>query len=422
VSRFLLIPHAPGGTLAHLTACISVAAALRERGHETVLAYGGSRPELLDEAGLEWRRVLEAGGAFSTEWFDSDKELDRILGSHLEAIEEVRPDVCITSAGAGRLAVAVSATRHLALMPGLGNSTFGRRGRRREAILGDLRRPSRALKDLWLSRPARRSPSAWIWFRGWQRHAGTTLDSVTRWTGPADAVACISTPLLDPAPGMPPHWSYVGPLSYAPPRSAVAAGGDLRTDQARSPARRRRRAYVSQGSTGDPKLLRRSVAELASAGFAVVASTGGICDPDELARLGEGVEAAEVHDTRAELEAAELGVIAGGHMTAMEALRAGTPTVVVARTVSQALAAKRAERLGTGIGLWPRVPRGSIARAASRLCSRSRYRARAAEIAEHLRSWRGEANTAALAEELAAGAPGSDPPSPGQGSAAARGL
>jgi UDP:flavonoid glycosyltransferase YjiC (YdhE family) len=405
VARFLLIPHAPGGTLAHLTACVSVAAALRERGHEAVLAYGGSRPELLDEAALEWRRVREAGGAFSTEWFDSDEELDRILASHLEAIEEVGPDVCITSAGAGRLAVAVSGRRHLALMQGLGNSTFGRRGRRREAILGDLRRPSRGLKDLWLSRPMRRSPSALIWLRGWQRHTGTRLDSVTKWTGPADVVACITTPLLDPAPGMPPRWSYVGPLSYAPPRSAAAPGRDSRPDQAKSPTEEHRRVYVSQGSTGDPNQLRRSVAELAAAGFAVIASTGGISDPDELARQGDGVEAAEVHDTRAELEAADVGVIAGGHMTAMEALRGGTPTVVVPRTPSQALAAKRAERLGTGIGLWPRVPPGSIARAASRLCSRSRYRARAAEIAENLRDWNGEANTAALAEALADGAP-----------------
>jgi len=417
MSRFLLIPHAPGGTLAHLTACVSVAAALRERGHEAVLAYGGSRPELLDEAGLDWRRVLEARGPFSTEWFDSDGELDRILASHLEAIEEVRPDVCITSAGAGRLAVAVSGRPHLALMQSLGNSNFGRHGRRREAILGDLRRPSRGLKDLRLSLPARRSPSALIWLRGWQRHTGTRLDSVTKWTGPADAVACITTPLLDPAPGMPSDWSYVGPLSYAPPGSAAATAGDSPLDRARSPTRGQRLAYVSQGSTGDPKLLRRSVAELAAAGFAVIASTGGICDPDELARLGDGVEAADVHDTRAELEAADVGVIAGGHMTAMEALRAGTPTVVVARTVSQALAVKRAERLGTGIGLWPRVPRGSIARAASRLCSRSRHRTRAAEIAEHLRGWKGEANTATLAEALADGAPAADPRAPGRGSA-----
>jgi UDP:flavonoid glycosyltransferase YjiC (YdhE family) len=392
LARFLLVPHAPGGTLAHLAACISVAEALREDGHQPVLAYGGTRPELLEQAGLRWLRVAEAGGAMAVDWFDSDEQLDRILASQLEAIERVGPDVCITSAGAGRLAVAVAGAPHLALMHGLGNSPFGRRGRRRQAILGDLRRPRRALEDLRIElRPRGRHTSARIWNWGWVRHTGAALDRETVATGRADAVACTTTPMLDPAPGMPVHWSYIGPLSFAP--AAAGAPAPRRPD--------RPRVYVSQGSTGAPELLRRSVAELAGAGFAVIASAGGLCDPRELEQLGDDVEAAELHDARAELEAADVAVISGGHMTAMEALIAGTPTVVVPRTAGQALAAKRAERLGTGIGLWPRVPRGGVARAARRLCADEGYRMRAATVTEHLRGWSGRRNAAALAEELA---------------------
>jgi UDP:flavonoid glycosyltransferase YjiC (YdhE family) len=389
VSRFLLIPHAPGGTLAHLAACISVAGALRERGHEALFAYGGARPELLDQAGFEWRRVLEAGGPMSAEWFETDEQLEAILASQLDAIEAIGPDACITSAGAGRLAVEVARVPHLALMHGLGNTSFGRRGRRREAILGDLRRPSRGLKDLRLALgPRAKHPSGEIWHRAWVRHARAPLGPETAMTGRADAVACTTTPLLDPAPGMPAHWSYVGPLSFAP---TEAAPGPLP----------RPLAYVSQGSTGTAELLRRSVAELAGAGFSVVASAGGLCAPEELRRLGEGIEAAELHDSRTQLAAAEVAVIGGGHMTAMEALIAGTPTVVVPRVASQALAGKRAERLGTGIGLWPRVPAGSIAAAARRLDSGTRYRARAKEVAEHLQGWNGPHNAAAVAEAVA---------------------
>ncbi len=392
MSRFLLIPHAPGGTLAHLAACISVAGALCERRHQVVFAYGGARPELLDQAGFEWRRVLEAGGPMSAEWFETDEQLEAILASQLDAIEGIRPDACITSAGVGRLAVEVARVPHLALMHGLGNTSFGRRGRRREAILGDLRRPSRGLKDLRLALgPRAKHPSGEIWHRAWLRHARAPLGPETTMTGPADAVACTTTPLLDPARGMPAHWSYVGPLSFAPAEATAVAPGPLP----------RPLAYVTQGSTGTAELLQRSVAELAGAGFSVVASAGGLCAPEELRRLGEGIEAAELHDSRGQLAVADVAVIGGGHMTAMEALIAGTPTVVVPRVAGQALSAKRAERLGTGIGLWSRVPRGSIAAAARRLHSRARYRARAKEVAQHLQGWNGPHNAAAVAEAVA---------------------
>ena len=395
MARFLFLPHAPLGTLAHLTSCLAVAQQLDSRGHTTLVAYGGSRPELLDESGVAWRRVPEARGPMSDEWFETAEDLERILGAHAALIEEFDPSVCVTSAGAGRLSVAISGRPHLGIQHALGNTSFGRAGRRREAILSDLRHPARGWKDLRLElRNRRRRPTVTgrIWHAAWRERTGVALDSTTKWTGTADLVACTTTPLLDPTRGLPDHWRYVGPLSYGrdPTATAVSVPGD----------RDRPRAYVSQGSTGAPELLEQAVRELAAAGFAVVVSGGGLCDPRELERLGAGVQAADLHDTRAELEAADVGVIAGGHMTAMEALLAGTPTVVLARLVSQALSAKRAERLGTGIGLWPRVPRGSVARAARR-CTRKRYRERAKEVAADLRAWNGAQASALLAERLA---------------------
>ena len=218
MARFLLIPHGPGATLAHLAACVAVAEALRDQGDEPVLAYGGSRPELLDRAGLEWRPVLEAGGPMSDEWFGSDEQLEAILASQLAVLEEVAPDACITSAGAGRLTVAIAGRPHLALMHGLGNSRFGRRGRRRATIVGDLRRPARAWKDLRLEMMKRRrgTRSGAIWMRGWARHTGAPLTAEEASIGRPDLVACTTTPLLDPAPAMPPHWRYTGPLSFGP--------------------------------------------------------------------------------------------------------------------------------------------------------------------------------------------------------------
>ena len=65
-ATFLMIPHAPGGTLAHLAACLAVAGALRDRGHEVIFAYGGSRPELLERAGFEWHPAVEAAAQLSS--------------------------------------------------------------------------------------------------------------------------------------------------------------------------------------------------------------------------------------------------------------------------------------------------------------------------------------------------------------------
>jgi UDP:flavonoid glycosyltransferase YjiC (YdhE family) len=394
MARFLFLPHAPLGTLAHLTSCLGVALELDRRGHETLFAYGGDRPELIDRAGVAWRRTPEARGPMSDEWFSSQADLDRVLDAHAELIEQFDPCVCVTSAGAGRLSVAISGRPHLAIQHALGNTSFGRAGRRREAILGDLRRPARAWKDLRLELRNRRRPptvTGRIWHEAWSKRVGVRLDSTTKWTGTADLVACTTTPLLDPTRGLPGDWRYVGPISYGwGPVDAPAADVEGRP-----------RAYVTQGSTGAAELLEQAVGELAAAGFAVVASGGALSDPRDLERLGERVHAADLHDTRAELRAADVAVIAGGHMTAMEALIAGTPTVVLARLVSQALSAKRAERLGTGIGVWPRVPRGSVARAARR-CMRDGYRSRAAEVAAELRAWDGAAGAADLAEGLAA--------------------
>ena len=88
-------------------------------------------------------------------------------------------------------------------------------------------------------------------------------------------------------------------------------------------------------------------------------------------------------------------------MTVMEAMLAGTPTVIANHTRQQAGAAQRADRLGTGIGLWPRRRPGDVGRAAVRILEDESYRRRAREIADRLADgWDGALNTARIAEEL----------------------
>jgi len=390
MARVLMIPHAPGGTLAHLAACLAVAAALRDRAHEPTFAYGGSRPDLLERAGFEWHPVVEAHGPMYWEWFDSAEHLERMVSSQLELIERLNPAVCVTSAGFGGIAAQIAGVPGLALMHGLSGSPYGRPAVRPWMLRDAARHPIRLLGHLRgrRSRPERKQARAIIVEvrRRWRLpplDRGGVLDR-------ADLVACTTAPFLDPSRGLPAHWRYVGPLSYGDD------GGGALPAATEAP-----RIYVSQGSTGSAELLRDTVAELSAEGLGIVVSTGGLCKPEELRELGPGVIAAEIVDTRSELQAADVAVIAGGHMTAMEALRSGTPTVVIPHTRQQATGALRAERLRTGVALWPRVREGAIARATRRILRDDGYSTRAGELAARLNAdWDGNARAAGLAEAL----------------------
>jgi len=396
MARFLMMPHSPAGTLAHLAACSAVGTVLRERGHDVHFAHGGSNAALLEDAGFTWHPVRESHGPMNKDWFHDAADLEGMLASQLEVIKELRPHVCVTSAGIGRLAAEVSSdtTRHLAMHHNLAQSAYGRRALRAWKLRYDLRRPRRLVRDIRtrVKRPSEglkavRRASAEVR----AAYGLPPLDDSTLATGVADAVACTSAPFLDPQQGMPAHWRYTGPISYAPPGPGVTMALD--------PARPR--AYVSQGSTGSADLLRSSVAELAEHGFAVVVGTAHLVDPGQLEQLGEHVYAAPIVDGRAELGRAAVAVLSGGHMTAMEAMLAGTPTVIANHTIQQAAAAQRADRLGTGIGLWPRRRPGDVGRAAARILDDGSYRRRAREIADRLADgWDGALNTANIAEEL----------------------
>jgi zeaxanthin glucosyltransferase len=389
-----MMPHAPGGTLAHVAACLAVAGALRDRGHDPVFTYGGSRPELIEQAGFEWHPTVEAAGPMNWEWFETPEELEGILSSYLHLIDELEPAACVTSAGFGRLAAQSRKMPVVALNHGLPGQTYGRcalmpwmlrdAARHPKRLIGHIRaRVKRKRADLGAVKAALAEVR--------RRHDLPPMDIAAAPVGGAEPVACTTAPFIDPARALPAHWHYVGPLDYGGAGTATPSLSDAT------------RVYVSQGSTGSADHLLRAVGELSAAGYDVTVSSGGLCDPGELGELGPRVIAASVLDTRSELETADLAVISGGHMTAMQALTAGTPTVVVPHTNQQSISALRAERLGTGVALWPRVPRGSIARAARRILDDRRYAVKSEQLAARIRAgWDGNANTAALAEDLIA--------------------
>ena len=103
------------------------------------------------------------------------------------------------------------------------------------------------------------------------------------------------------------------------------------------------------------------------------------------------------------LEAADVAVVHGGHLTFCEALSTGTPMVVLPHRLDQIARVNRAERLGVGVSVWPAPKREGAVRAATRrVLSSPSYARRSAALAARLQAWDGAANAAGLAEGLAA--------------------
>jgi len=408
MARFLMLPHSPSTGLAHLGACLAVARELRNGGHEAIFAYGGTRPDLIEREGFEWRPVPEVPPEREWQpdaWFESVEELSTAVEGHLALIAELEPATTISSSGvAGRLASEVADLPSVHLMHYLAKTSFGRR----PVVWGDRRRDLTHPRRLWrvgrarlraAARSRRRRPliEAIADFRARRGLPAAPAHAVA---GCVDTVVALATtPELDPAVGLPASWRYVGPVLWSAPGAGlpIPSEGDLPL------------VYVTQGSTGDPENLRRAVSELVHLPVRVLAATGGLCDPDELAELGNRVTARELLPSRQCMEEASAAVIHGGHITFCEAARAGTPVVVLPhpRRRDQIGRIYRAERLGVGVGLYPPpLRRGAIGRAVLRLLGDGRQARRSAELSAVLRDgWDGAANAAGLAEDLAARRP-----------------
>jgi MGT family glycosyltransferase len=401
MARVLLIPHAPTTGLAHVGACLAVGSELRARGHEVTMAYGGTRPDVIAAEAFDWQPVPEIAPEREWDpprWFASSAELRSMVEARVEVIERTRAEVAVSSGGAiaGRLAAELAGLPQLHLGHYLGTSRYGRGPVVWRNRLRDLRHPRRGLRvGRARVRALRRRATS-----------GEPPDVVAQTRAqlglpparPEDLAGCSDTavalttaPFIDPADGLPATWRYVGPVVW----SAAKGSRELPALPGERPL-----VYVTQGSTGDPDLLRLAVAELATEPVEVLVTTGGLCDPAELERLGPNVTAAPLLPGDACLERADAAIIHGGHLTFCETLRSGTPFVVLPYRRDQIARVNRAERLGVGVGVWPQPWRhGVVRRAVRRVLKRPRYRSRCEELGRQLREeWDGRLRAADLLE------------------------
>lgn len=394
MSRVALFPYVSGGVLAHVGACVSVGVALRERGHEVFVGVDEPQERFVEAAGLKPVRVTEIephrNNPLRFEIYTTVEEVVRTAHADAEIIARLAPDVTVVdvrrSAG---LASETLGIPHVSLIHQLAWSGWWRAPSpwRRRAYW--IRRPLRAagfLRMLLDPDPLGLQAVERAW-RGARAELGLAPASSFFETG---HVAVGTTPLLDPAPELPERWRWVGPITWSAPAAAAPERGD------------RPLVYVTQGSTGDPQALRRVVSELADTPVDVLVSTGELCEPSELEAMAPNVRAERLVPGRAAMDAADVAVVHGGHLTTLEAHLAATPTLVIPLGFDQFLWADRVERLGTGTSLREPYLRGAIRRNVMRLLRRERYRRAVRLVAADLAKWDGPSAVADFAEEIAA--------------------
>jgi MGT family glycosyltransferase len=228
-------------------------------------------------------------------------------------------------------------------------------------------------------------------------------ESVNAFTGRLPLYLVGNVPELDYERGdLPGSVHYVGPCVWHPPARPVEAAwlDAIPTD---TPW-----VHVTESTLqyGDPFLLRAAVRGLAGRGVTVVATTGGWRDPGS---LGLGELAANVYVTRwlshtELLPRCAVVVTTGGPATIMAALRVGVPVVVVPTTWDKPDNARRVVQAGVGVRLAPgRCTPGRLWEAVERVLGSVSYRVNAARVADRLAAAPGPAGAAELLEALAAG-------------------
>lgn len=395
--KVLFFPFCPGPALAHAGACLSVAGELVARGDEALLAYGGTRPDLIREEGVRIVEVDEVSPEMAVgheqmdDFYPDTESLIRFIERDRELIEAEAPDVVVIdmrlpAAPAAELAgVPVVTISHF--LPTTGYTTLTSTRRR----LGMLRHPLYAASRI-SSIPDRDPFGARILSRRFteaRRRLGLPPRAGLPMTGACTAFT--TTPFLDPpARAFPDGWHYAGPVTWS------VTGGELPPEPGNRPL-----VFTSQGTLGAESAIEEVARSLSSLDAEIAVVTMGAADHGEIESLGSGIKALEFVDNDAWVEAADVAVMHGGHLSMSAAARAGTPTVVIPDGRDHWAWAAKTTRLGTGISLYRPLVKGAIGRAVRKVLTRPDYAERAGRLAVELESWKGEVRIADLIKEVA---------------------
>jgi MGT family glycosyltransferase len=428
VSRFLIACWPFTG---HLLPQMSIAMALRDRGHEVAFYSGEAVRGTVEGEGFEFfgfERLDQERGFAAMRAVDTGDRRKRPGGGRLvpilrnwlvetipdqltdlrSVLARWRPDALATDLSlwgpivvlweSERIPVALSSTFMGPLIPGPDAPAFGFGGRPPRTPLA--RAVSRALTGLTelAATPMRRRVDEL------RRQNGLPAlgESVNRFTGRLPLYLVGNIRELDyNRRDLPPSVHYVGNCIWYPEQASSADWlGSIPTE--------RPWVHVTESTLayGDPFLLRTAVQALADQPVELIVTTG---EHRGAESLGPGAGAANVHVARW-LSHGELiprcsaVVTVGGKATVLAAMEAGVPMVLVPTTWDKPDNARRVTQTGAGVRIAPRRCTPETLREAVRqVLERPAFRAAAGRLATRLAEAPGPPRAAELLEDLVAG-------------------
>jgi UDP:flavonoid glycosyltransferase YjiC (YdhE family) len=413
----------------HLLPQLSIANALRERGHEVAFYTGEDARVTIDQAGFElfpFERIDEERARRRIRMMDAAGRRTRPRGGRMipvmrewmvdtipdqvadlrSVIELWRPDAIATDVSmwapilvlweADRVPVALSSTFMGPLIPGPDAPAFGFGLRPPRTRLGRLCTTGLTrLMDL-AGTPIRRAADE---VRA-QYGLAPLGESVARYTARLPLYIVGNVPELDyDRHDLPPSVHYVGNCIWYPKRPGMDEW--LEAIPAERPW-----VHVTEStvSYGEPFLLQAAIAALANEPVELIVTTG---DQRDGASLGPGASAPNVHTTQwvshGELLPRCSALISlGGNATILAAAEAGVPMVLAPTSWDKPDNARRVTETGAGVRLPARRVNPERLRTAVReVLDRPSYREAAQRLAARLAAAPGPPRAAELLEQLA---------------------
>lgn len=371
-------------TLAHSARVAVLARGLAARGHRVTVA-GAAAIARFEHPAVAWRelgcigagrfvRALARGTAAYTE-----ADLQGYVAEERRCIDAVAPDFV---AADFRPTVAISARRAGVPCAAIINAYWS------PAATGPLPMPvlpfTRVL-PLPLAQWLFDRGSRWVlpahcrpWNRVRTAHGLEDLGpDLRRIYCDADAVLYPDIPGMFALGDLPAHHHFIGPLLWSPPAALPPWWGALPAD--------RPLAYLSLGSSGDPRVLEAAARGLLDAGMAVMATAPG-GHAGALARE-PNVYVAEYLPGDVATARADLVVCNGGAMTCHQAFTCGKPVLGVAGNMDQFLNMQGVVASGAGLGMRAdRVSAEGVRQPARRLLDEPSYRGASQALGQRMQS------------------------------------
>ena len=195
---------------------------------------------------------------------------------------------------------------------------------------------------------------------------------------------------LVPTEHIPPNHHYIGPILWSPPVELPEWWHELPSD--------RPLVYVTLGSSGDPSLLKLSLAALADQPLTVIATTAAKA---ELGKLPANIRVLSYAPGDKLAARADLMISNGGSLTVYQSLAAGKPLIGIASHMDQHLSMMYAERAGVGTRLRSeRVTASSLRESTWRLLADQQARGKAEALARAISAYRPSERLAEILRQL----------------------